>query len=476
VKDLSEELKDIYKYIDKHFDEYVKETRKYLGVLGGPIIGYGTEESANMTLKYLEDIGAEDAQLYQSKKMVAPVVYGKLKSKNPKAKTVLLYSHYDVTVYDEKEWTVPPSSAEIVDAERIKLPPELGKVIVARGAHDKKAPVLGFILSLKAIREVRGDVPVNVIFALEGEEEIMSPNFKDFVDRFMNELKRADCAYSFGSYRQLPSGLLIIHPGYKGLTELELSVRGGDWGGRIDGKDLWSGMVAFADQPLARLVNAIGTMVDKNGRVLIEGFYDKYRPPTPEEKRDLEKVRKYFDEKSWLADLNIKRFRDVGKPPVELFIDYIVGTQVALTGLQSGTGDTLPQKAKAQLHFRFGPNYRRTDFLEFVKKHLAKNGFPEIEVNQIRGNDWSRSTIDQGIGPAVVKTAKLFGVEYVIWPTSPATDAFYLLNQEPLKLAECCGSLGKGGRFHLADEYVTVEGIRDNIKGFVTTLFEYAKL
>ncbi len=473
---MKSQLKNVYEYIDRNFDKYVEEVRKYLRVKGISITGEGIEEAAEATAEAFRAIGAK-AKLVPLKGGY-PVVYGKLKSKNPKAKTLLFHSHYDVVgIPTPEQWTVPPFAAEIVNAEKINLPAEMGKVIVARGAHDKKGGNLSFVLALGAMKEVLGDVPINVIFAFEGEEEIFSPNLKQFVDAYFNELNEADACWACGTYRQSPSGLLVIHPGYNGAMEIDLEIKGGAWGGSVDGKAIWSGYAPFVDQPLLRLVHAITTMLSPDGKVIVEGFYDNWIPPTPEEKIEIEKSKEQLRQLTIMKDLSsIKRFKG-GLAPEEYFEDFLTAPHIIPIEISSGCEELIPMKATARLHVRFGPNLSSEEILQKIRRHLYKCGFPEIAVRcTTLRNEWSRSPISEDIVQALVRMAEIHGVEYVVWPSSIAYNAFYLFNRPPLSKPMVCGSLGHGGHIHVVDEYITVEGIRDAMKGAATFVHEYASI
>ena len=470
---MKEQLKDIYEHIDKNFEKYVEEIRNYLRVASISYTGEGIEEGAEATARLIRSIDGET-------KIVPlrggyPVVYGKVKSKNPKAKTILFYSHYDVVQVTPEDWTFPPFAAEVVNAEKVNLPAEMGKVIIARGAHDKKGPNLGLLFALGAIKEARGDIPVNVIWIFEGEEEIHSPNLKQFVNQYYEELNEADACYSCGSYRQFPSGLLVIHPGYRGSVAIDLEVKGGAWGGRTDGKGVWSAYAPFVDQPMLRLVHAISAMLSPDGKVLVEGFYDNWLPPTPEEKREIEKSKERFDKTTIRQDLSyVKRFKG-GLSGEELFEDFLTAPQIIPIGISSGYKEDIPMKATARLHCRFGPNLSSEEILQKIRRHLYKCGFPEVDVHTpTRRIEWSRSLISEDIVQALIRMAEIHGVEYVVWPSSVASNPIYLFNRPPLNKPMVCGSLGHGGRHHVADEYITVEGLRNNMRGAVTFLHEYA--
>ena len=474
------ECKDIYEYIDKNFDKYIEEERNYLKIRSISFSGEGIKNGAEATAKYIKAIGGE-VEIVPSKVRKHPVVYGKLKSKNPKAKTLIFYSWYDVVDVIPEEWTFPPFAAEIVDAEKVRLPAEFGKVIVARGAIDKKGSTLPIILTLGAIKEVTGDVPVNVIFVLEGEEEIMSPSLRPFVGDHYDELNMADAVWSPGSFQQFPSGLLVIHGGYNGFVQLNLEIKGGMWGGTTDQRKVWSGYNIWPDQPLLRLMHAISTMISRDGRALIEGFDENWMPPTPKEREQLERSKAQFDKTTIRDDLTaVNRFLG-GRSGQEIFEEYLTEysyPQIIPIKINSPHMDLsfIPMEAKARLDCRFGTNTTTEECLQKVRKHLYKCGFPEIEVSATDRHEPSRTPISADVVQALVKTAEIHGVEWAFWPSSPGTSPLYLFSRPPLNKPIVCGSLGHGGRFHAPDEYYTVEGIRNKMKGTITFLHEYANM
>jgi len=471
-------MEEVYKYIDRNFDEYVEEVRKFLRQPGIPHTGEGIKESAEMTLGFLKDLGIEDARLVPLKGG-NPVAYGKLKSKKLKAKTILLYQHYDVVPVKSEEWTVPPFKAEMLEAKELGLPPERGKIIVARGAYDKKSALRTFLLAVKAMLEVTGDIPVNLIFVIEGEEELGAPHLPQFRDQFLDELKQADSAW-FPAMRQDERGKLILNRGYKGYIKFELQVKSGEWGGTLDGRDLWSGDIAMVDAPLWRLVWALNSLVDSNGKILIEGFYDNIRPLTKEEKGEIETMKQDFDEETWKKFFNVKEFQR-GLPGKELFVEYVMGPLLNIDGIIAGwTGPgvftTVPMKAVAKCDVRIVPDQSVDEVYSKMRKHLDKQGFPEVEIIKVGWYEWSRTPITADIYKAAIRAAEKHKVEWISWPSVPASDPSYLWNRPPLNLPTSYAGLGYGERYHRADEYVTVEGIRDNLKYVVTMLNEYAKI
>ena len=154
-------LQQIFEYVDQHFDDHLAATQRYLRQPSISTENLGIQKCAEMTAEMLRDLGA-DARLVPLKGG-HPVVYGHLTSRNSD-RTLLVYGMYDVQPVDPLEaWDSPPFEARIVDGR-----------IIARGAINTKGPLMAFIHAVHSIQAVTGDVPVNLIFLIDGEEELGS--------------------------------------------------------------------------------------------------------------------------------------------------------------------------------------------------------------------------------------------------------------------------------------------------------------
>jgi acetylornithine deacetylase/succinyl-diaminopimelate desuccinylase-like protein len=475
------ELEKIYNHIDQDLDKHIERVQEFLKQ---PSVSpteklYANEDvfkCAEMLLGYVKDLSPQMAELVQTDGY--PVVYGRLKSENPEAKTLVLYSMYDVQPADELGWsTSTPFAASILDAEEIGLPRFYGKCIVARGARNQKGPTMAFINALKSIQECTGDIPVNVIFTIEGEEELESPHFLQFRNAYLSELKEADGVY-YPNPAQDEKGRHNIYLGYKGIIDLELEVKGGDWGGPVD-RELIPTDDAWVDAPAWRLVWALCTLKNPQGKVLIDGFYEDVRNPTPEEKEMLEKLRDAFDEEMVKKDKGIKNFK-WNLPGKDLLEEYIMKPVVNIDGYVSGyTGPmmktNLASRAMAKIDIRLVPNMRIDDILFKLRKHLNQHGFSEVEVRNLGGYTWSKTSLESDIAQAAIKATKAHGVEPLCWPIYYASTPCVIFTEPPLNLPAISAGLGRMGRPHEENEYLTTDGLRIFEKYVVTFLYNYAQ-
>ncbi len=475
------DYKDVYGYIDQHFDQHLQATRRFLQQpsisLVAPGVDGGVRKCAEMLRDILKDLGAQPAELVEFDRG-NPVVFGKLTSKNPRAKTIIAYSLYDVMPVDDEVWASPPFAAEILDATAIDLPADYGKCIVARGARNQKGPIMGFVNALRSMLAVRGDVPVNVIFAFDGEEEIGSMNLVGpFRQRYLDELKRADAAYYLNPSQNAQNDQ-VLYLGNRGIAFGELEVKGGQWGGPAKGPifaphDLW------VDSPAWRLAQAIATLKDQDGNILVEGFYDNVRPPSAEDRELLDELMARFDEEKVKRELGIFKFKR-GRSGRELYQRFLMNPNINIDGYSSGyTGPYVktmfPDRAVAKIDIRLVPDQTMDEILAKLRKHFDRHGFPELEIKIQGCYNPSKTSLRSPVVQAAIRSAELHGVRTVCWPIYYAGIPMAVFSDPPLNLPAIGCGLGRMGREHIANEFFTVEGLRLYEKFVVAFLHEFAR-
>jgi len=471
------EMDQIYTYIDENFNDHVKAMQRFLRQPGISITGEGMQKSVEMLLKYLIELGAKNNESVAFKNGW-PVIYGELDSKQPNAKTLLVYGMYDVMPVDPDKWVVPPFEAEIIDAQNIGLNSNMGDVLVARGAMNQRGPLLAFLKAVESIQNVTGDLPINLIFVIENEEELGSIHLKEFRDTYISKLQRADAAH-YHRMAQNEQGHHVIYLGTRGCFEIELTVKGGDWGGPTE-RDLHSSDVAWIDHPSWRLVWALNCLTDTDGNVLVEGWFDDCRPSTDEEIELMTILREEFNEEDFKKRQGIKQFKR-GQPAKELFEAYVLGPVLNIDGLVSGWIEPgiktiMPQSATAKLDLRTVPNMKSETIIPLLRVHLDKHGFPEVEIKGATYYDWYRMSVKEPIIQAILRATETMGVRAQIWPSHVASFPGAVFTQPPLNLPFGTSGLGQGGRSHTTNEYITISGIKSCEKYSVALLYEFANM
>ncbi len=163
----------------------------------------------------------------------------------------MLYMMYDVQP-EETGWSVAPYEGALVEKEG------LGRALMARGAVNQKGPERAFLNALEAIIATDGKLPVNIMVAAEGEEELGSPHYPEIIAKYEERLRKGD-AVLFPSSGQDRNGAASMAMGAKGIVSFELEARGGDGGGP-QRAEIHSSLKAVVDAPAWRLVQALSTL------------------------------------------------------------------------------------------------------------------------------------------------------------------------------------------------------------------------
>lgn len=467
---LTQQLSAQLAQIDRDLDRHVSEVQRFIRRPSVSADSWGIGEMASMVADKIRSLGAECSLVETGKH---PIVYGYLDSGADK--TIVFYELYDVQPARESGWVVPPFAAEIVDL------PGHGPSIVGRGAANSKGCLVGFLNTLEAIQRSGNRVPVNVIFVVEGEEEIGSPSLPGFVREHASELKSAECVFQpyFG---ENASGTTIIYLGFKGMVCLELTCEGGDWGGPRE-RDIHAMHSAWIGSPAWRLVRALASMKgmkDASEVTTVSGFAQAVRPPTPEETSLLNDLKDSFDEAVVLHEQGgAKRFKWDGLSGIELLKKYLYEPSLNLNGIASGyssAGTILPRQAKARLDIRLVPDMEPSQVIDAIRKHLCDQGYSDIRVDVLQAYPPSQSSLAERPVDALVRSARQLAPGPVqVWPRSAGAAPHYLFTRE-LGMPLAFGGLGHGGRSHSANEYVTVEGLRRHERGIAGFLFTLASV
>ncbi|MGH7863028.1 MAG: M20/M25/M40 family metallo-hydrolase, partial [Candidatus Dormibacteraceae bacterium] len=349
--------------IDDVFDETVAAIRAYLGQPGFSHSGEGMRESAEITRRLLEAAGTEDLELVETGGY--PFVYGHMRSRRADARTLIIYSHYDmVPLMDLSQWVGPPLEAPIVDAAQIGAPAGLGRVIVGRAANDYRGPLLATLRAIQAMREVTGDIPVNLIWAIDGEEEIGAPHIHAFIEKKRDELQIGEAVWMPGMHQDA-AGVMQVYRGYKGNAKIEIEIKGGAWGGTVTGKESWAANLPWMDAPMWRMIRLLRTLVDEDDLPTIDGMDELVAAYTDEDMEQLAIIRQRLDVEKLRAQLGIARFKR-GRDPHELVENFIMKTVVNVVGIVGGyTGprvySTLPMDVVAKVECRFTPDITYAD-------------------------------------------------------------------------------------------------------------------
>lgn len=300
----------------------------------------------------------------------------------PGRRTVLIYGHYDVQPVDPLEgWSSPPFEPVIRD-----------DVIYARGATDNKGQIFAHILGVEEALTRDGDLPVNVIFLVEGEEEIGSPNLAEFLQMHRDALRCDVIAIS--DTGMVAPGAPTLTYSLRGIGALELRVTG-------PAMDLHSGIYGGTVlNPIAALSRMLATLHDAEGRVAVAGFYDDVLPLQSWEKESWSRLP--------LDDEAVQNLTGVpelfGEPGYTALERVWARPTVECNGIGGGyqgegTKTVIPSSAAAKLTFRMVPNQIPHRVVELVKAHLTRVCPPAVRVDFSGGHTGDPFFMDPNSAP-----------------------------------------------------------------------------
>jgi acetylornithine deacetylase/succinyl-diaminopimelate desuccinylase-like protein len=402
-----------------------------------------------------------------------PGVFGKIDA--GARTTMAIYFMYDVKQFIPEEWSSPPLEARLVQKAG------LGTVCMGRGAVNQKGPENSFLSALMAFKAAGKKLPVNLVLVCEGEEEIASPHFHEVIATpdVLAELKRCVGVFMPEAGQDRDGGVQVSL-GAKGVVELELISSGEKWG-RGPAHDVHSSLEAAVDSPTWHLVQALNTLVEKDGHTpAVEGFFDKAKPLTAAQEQMIKEhaaktaeatvkqvlgVQHWVHDKNWVDSLMLLESR----PTIN--IEGLVG---GYTG--PGGKTVLPHKAVAKIDMRLVPDMTAADTLDKLKAHLAKHGFADIEVNMSGGYDPTQTEPGSKLIQTQLATYRKLGLDPQLWPRSAGSWPGYVFTDAPLKLPAGHFGLGHGTGAHAPDEYYLIESSNPKVQGLdgaIASFVEY---
>jgi acetylornithine deacetylase/succinyl-diaminopimelate desuccinylase-like protein len=299
-----------------------------------------------------------------------PVVWARNQHR-PGRRTVLIYGHYDVQPADPLElWDSPPFEPVLKDG-----------YVFARGATDNKGQILSHILGVQETIEQQNDLPVNLHFVIEGEEEIGSGNLGNFLHQNRDALK-CDIGVVSDTGMIAPRTPTMSY-GLRGVAALELKVTGAKM-------DLHSGIYGGAvANPATALAQLLASLHDREGRVAISGFYDQVAPLQDWEREAWKKLP---------VDGDAEVLRETGVPSLFGEAGYNTLERIwarptaEVNGLGGGyqgqgTKTVIPREAMAKLTFRLVPNQNADAIIALARKHLQKNLPPGVILEMTGGHN-----------------------------------------------------------------------------------------
>ena len=415
-------------------------------------------ECAQWLVNKLQSIGL-DTQLVPT--AGHPVVWARNKHQSGR-RSVMIYGHYDVQPPDPLDlWDSPPFEPVLKDGH-----------VFARGSTDNKGQILSHILGVQETLEQGGDLPVNLHFVIEGEEEIGSGNLGKFLTD-NREALQCDVAV-VSDTGMVARGMPTLSYGLRGVTALEVKITGAKM-------DLHSGVFGGSvANPITALARLLATLHDDDGHIAIEGFYDKV------------KLLEDWERKAWRElpiDGDKAILEETGAPALfgekgYTTLERIWGRPTAeINGIGGGyqgmgTKTVIASHAMAKITFRLVPNQEGDEILNLATRHLEKNLPPGVTMEITRGHSgpWYLTDPHSEMGKAAQRALReAFGKEPAMireGGSIPIVSQFRsILGVETLlmglALPDC--------RAHSPNENFSLENMEGGIRLNKAVLAEFAK-
>ena len=356
-------------FIENHKDRLLSELFELLripSISADPSYNDAVAKCATAIEGHMKAIGLENVEIYPTSGH--PIVYGEciVDSKLP---TVLVYGHYDVQPADPIElWDADPFEPVI---RKTDIHPE--GAIFARGACDDKGQMFMHLKAFEILKE-QGDIPCNIKFMIEGEEEVGSMNLEPFIKSYRDKL--ACDVILISDTGMIANDVPSITTGLRGLSYVEVEVTGPN-------RDLHSGLYGGAvANPLNILADMIGSLHDDHGKITVEGFYDGVEVVSDEERAIMAKAP--FNQEEFNASIAI--------PAEEGEYGYTTPERTSIRPtldvngmwggyIGEGAKTVIPSKAFAKISMRLVPGQNPDEITQKFIEHFSKIAPASVRIN-----------------------------------------------------------------------------------------------
>ncbi len=361
-------MQAVQDYIEKNKQRFLDELFELLrlpSISADPAYKEQVRQTAEKVAENLLKAGADRVQVYETPGH--PIVYGE-KTVGADRPTVLVYGHYDVQPPDPLDlWDSPPFEPVV---RKTKLHPD--GAIFARGACDDKGQ---FFMHVKAMEAMLAadNLPCNLKFMIEGEEEVGSSHLEAFTKEH-EELLRCDVVL-ISDTSIIANDVPSITTGLRGLAYMQVEVTGPN-------RDLHSGVYGGAvANPINVLCRMIASLHDEQRRITIPGFYDDVEEVSAEERAAMAAAP--FDVEAYKRDLGVDALEgEAGYSPLE---HTTIRPTLDVNGIWGGyTGEgaktVLPSKAYAKISMRLVPHQDHAKIEKLFSEHFQRIAPPSVKV------------------------------------------------------------------------------------------------
>jgi acetylornithine deacetylase/succinyl-diaminopimelate desuccinylase-like protein len=382
---MTQPMQNIDRYLEENLDASIAELSKLSAQPSVAAQNWGMQECAALVGELLR---ARGFTVEIMPTPGAPVVYAERQGKSDR--TLLFYNHYDVQPPEPLElWESPPFEPTLRDG-----------MLFARGVSDDKGHITSRLFAIDALLAETGELPCNIKFVIEGEEEVSSVNLHHFIRDNVEKLAADACIWEFGgvNHDEVPMQYL----GLRGICYVELSVQTAiidahsGIGGSIFPNAAW------------RLVWALNSLKGPDEHIRIPGHYDDIIPPTTRDRELMAQLSPVVAE--YTTRYGVSSFLKGTTDEVELKMQEVFEPTCTICGLTSGyqgpgSKTVLPALASAKVDFRLVPGQTPEKVLENLRRHLDAEGFEDVQIKFLGGEPAARTDPDHPFVRLVVDAA-----------------------------------------------------------------------
>ena len=360
-------------YLTKNYDRFLEELLDFIripSISAMPEYAADVQRAAEWVANRLTAAGAENVSVMPTGGH--PVVYGDWLHAGHDKPTILLYGHFDVQPADPLDlWETPAFEPDIRNGR-----------IYARGASDDKGGMITPILAVEALLQTEGQLPVNVKFCFEGQEEIGSPQLDNFLAQHKEKFAADLVLSADGLLWAADQPMLVL--GLKGMCAVEIHVTGAK-------SDLHSGLHGgVLHNPIEALSKIVASLRTADGKIAVAGFYDNVVELSAADRAEIAKVPR--DDETYRQELGIPEF--FGEPGYTTQERNWIRPTLELNGIWggfSGTGTktVIPSGAYAKITCRLVANQDPIRIVQAIKDHITQHTPPGVTVSVVSMRDGS---------------------------------------------------------------------------------------
>jgi len=420
-------------YISEHIRDWMGELRALCAIPSVSARHEAIDPCAELVSRMLERRGFA-TQVTPTADGGHPIVFGRAAGAN-RSRKLLFYNHYDVQ---------PPEPLDLWHSPPFDLTERDGSVF-ARGSKDDKGEFVCRLAALDAVRAVTGTYPCDITWLAEGEEEVGSPHLPAWIDQHESELKVDAAIWEEGGIEvdETP----IVRLGARGLLYVELSVK-------VLARDAHSGQANLLPNAAWRLAWALAWLKAPNEKIMIPGFYDAVRPPTPREEELLREAPKGAAEV--MEEFGLKELlggvTDVNRAYFTPTCN-IAGIGAGYQG--EGSKTVIPAAAMAKLDFRLVPDQDPHDIHAKLRRHLDERGFGDVQIEVLGAERPGLTDADAPVVKLVAEIGEeIYGKKPRITPLTGGTTPMFLFTERGVPVVAPGVGWGAMNRAHSPNEFM----------------------